>query len=175
MIYDGIIIECCWYYVKMTSIEDLQHVIETCESRLSQQDLLDDDTNSDYCVFPANGRVLYHQLLGDSYLKLYVHAVSALAKGESRKEVDSLYGKRCIIVLESGMKAAADYLQIVDRKNIPKLINTLHNINTNSTLNSCAFIAVIYILQILVCDQKETFQGEVGRRKDGGISVIAHK
>lgn len=100
----------------MASIEDLFAVIETCESRLAQQDAVEDDSNSDYCVFPANARVLYHQQLGDAYLKLFLYDVAALPPGASRKEVEKQYDPHCIPVLENGMKIAADYLQIVDRK-----------------------------------------------------------
>lgn len=100
----------------MASIQEVYQLIECCESRLSQQDLQQEEDNPDYAVFPPNARVLYHQLLGDAYLKVFIYEGENKQPNEPLTETQKEYGKRSISVLEVGMKIAADYLQIVDRK-----------------------------------------------------------
>ena len=95
----------------MASIEQLYQIIATCEARLNDEEYAHEEDNNDFTVFPGSSRVLYHQLLGNAYLQLVKNGHVS-----SGGAVDVNYKRKCLIVLEEGMKIAADYLQIVDRK-----------------------------------------------------------
>lgn len=98
----------------MVEVESLLKVIATCEERLNLMSQYGDDENLELSVFPPNAKVLYYQLIGDSYLKLFNRKQS-----ENCDPNDILLlqlGKKCLDALEEGMNIASESLQIVDRK-----------------------------------------------------------
>lgn len=100
----------------MSSITNLQKLIELCESRLEhckEYVEIAEDENEEYWVYPSSAQCLYHQILGDAYLKLCKDITAN--ESEPGKEQEA-YAKMCLTVLETGMELAGNTLQIVDRK-----------------------------------------------------------
>lgn len=100
----------------MSSPANIQKTIEIYEARLAacqvkQQD--DDEENEEYWVFPTVTQCLYHQLLGDAYLRMYK---GLLVVGGNREKERCAVAEKCMQVLESGMELAGSCLQIIDRK-----------------------------------------------------------
>ncbi len=99
----------------MSSIANLQKSVEICEERIQRcrARQSDEDENEEYWVYPPAAQCLYHQMLGDAYLKIFQELETQDGARQTERET---YAHKCLNILETGMELAGSTLQIVDRK-----------------------------------------------------------